>query len=539
MRTPAPRDLSRRRWLQMVPWAAAATNGACRHREARADLIFISPAEPETLDPALASDQASGRVITSIFEGLMRWTEAGEAVPGAAAAAPAISGDGLVFTFHLRPEARWSNGDPVTAPDFRDSWERLLNPNTGADYVALLHVVKNAKPYSEGKLTDFSQVGLRALDDLTFEVTLEHPAPYFTDLCALFTLCPVHLRSLRANGKDWARPGKLIGNGAYQLNEWRINYRLRLDRSESYWDRANVRLRTVEMRTINNPVTALNYFLTGAADLTLDKDGVPTTLVDKLGRAPYFHSGPMLASCFMRFNCAKDGPLKNPKIRQAFGLVLDRRKIVERVTKMGEPPAYSLTPPGCGGGYRPPQPRALHDLPLARQLLADAGYPEGRGFPLVTYLYPSRDVDVSLAIEVQAMWENALGVRILPQKQEWKVYLDSMRKLNYDIARSPWVGDYNDPNTFLDIFTSDNGNNRTGWKNAVYDELIRTAAREADRAKRFEIFREAEDLLIQREAVISPVYHYVGVQFYWPEKLGGVQSNLVDEHPFRCMFWKS
>jgi oligopeptide transport system substrate-binding protein len=293
------------------------------------------------------------------------------------------------------------------------------------------------------------------------------------------------------------------------------------------------------LRTITNAISALNYFLTGAADLTMDKDGVPTTLVDQLRGARYFHSAPMLASCFMRFNCQKDGPLTNPKVRQALGLVVDRQKIVDRVTKMGEPAAYSLTPPGCGGGYQPPQPAALVDISRARALLAEAGYPNGRGFPLVTYLYPSRDADISLAIEVQAMWEAALGIKVLPQKQEWKVYLDSMRKLEYDICRSSWVGDYNDPNTFLELFSSDNGNNRTGWKNQLYDQLIHAAGHEANRAKRFQIFREAEEMLIHREAVISPVYHYVGIQFYYPDKLGGVQGNLVDEHPFRCMYWKT
>jgi oligopeptide transport system substrate-binding protein len=513
--------------------------GACSGEEPRADLIFISPSEPETIDPARASDQASGRVITALFEGLMRWDESGRSVPGVAVAPPEVSADGLVYTFRLRGDARWSNGESVTARDFFDSWERLLNPATAADYVSLLHVVKNAKSYSEGALKDFSQVGLKVRDPRTFEVTLEHPAPYFSDLCAMFTLCPVHRESIDRHGKHWAAPENLVNNGPFRLRERRINHRLRLERSESYRERDAVKMRTVELRTINNAVSALNYFLTGAADLTMDKDGVPVSLVDSLRRAPYFHSGPMLAGCFMRFNCSRPGPFQDPRVRRAFGLVIDRQRIVERVTRMGEPPAFSLTPPGCGGGYEPPRPPALIDIPHARELLAEAGFPGGRGFPLVNYLYPNRDVDVSLAIEVQSMWEDALGVKILPQKQEWKVYLDSMRKIEYDICRSSWVGDYNDPNTFLELFTSDNGNNRTGWGNAAYDELIRSAGHEADAARRFAIFGRAEEMLIQREAVVAPVYHYVGVQFYWPEKLGGVASNLVDEHPFRCMFWKS
>lgn len=271
----------------------------------------------------------------------------------------------------------------------------------------------------------------------------------------------------------------------------------------------------------------------------MDKNGVPSTLVESLSHQPYFHVGPMLGSGFLRFNCSNPAsPFADPRVRRAFGLAIDRDRIVKRATRTGEPAAFSLTPPGCGGTYQPPRPEPLYDIELARRLLAEAGFHGGRNFPLVRYLHPLLDTDLAIAIELQMQWENALGVKILPQKQEWKVYLDSMRKLNYDIVRSSWVGDYNDPNTFLDLFVSDSGNNRTGWKNATYDELIAAAGREVDREKRLDIFHQAEALLITQEAVISPVYHYVSVQFYRPDELGGVESNLVDEHPFRCMWWK-
>ncbi len=530
--------MNRRQWLATVPPAAALTLAGCGRLEERADLVFINPSEPETLDPAQASDQSSGRVITSIYEGLMRWDEAGQAIPGVAEAPPEVSGDGLRYTFRLRGDARWSNGEPVTARDFVDSWERVLNPKTAADYVTLLHLIRNAKPYSEGKLADFAQVGVSAPDERTLVVTLEQPAPYFTDLCAFTTYCPVHIRSLAAAGADAWEPGRIVGNGPYRLAEWRLNYRVVLEKSPTYWERDAVAMERVELRTVTNAVSALNYFVTGTADLAMDKNGVPASLVDSLRRQPYFHSGPMLASGFMRFNCAvADGPFADPRVRRAFGLCIDRQRLVERVTRMGEPAAFSLVPPGCGAGYEPPRPEPLYDIAEARQLMAAAGYPGGKGFPLVRYLFPTLETDMAMAVELQVMWESALGVKILPQKQEWKVYLDTMRSINYDIARSSWVGDYNDPSTFLELFIGDNGNNRTGWRSPEYDAWIAEAAAEVDPARRYSLFQQAERWLIQTHAVIAPVWHYVGVQFYWPDKLAGVRTNLLDEHPFRCLRW--
>jgi oligopeptide transport system substrate-binding protein len=243
-----------------------------------------------------------------------------------------------------------------------------------------------------------------------------------------------------------------------------------------------------------------------------------------------------LGSWFIRINITRP-PFDDARVRQAFALAVDKRRIIEKITQLGEPVAQGIVPPGAGQDYQPPPGLDL-DVPRARDLLAAAGFPDGRGFPRVEYLYIPLPIERSIAIELQSMWQQALGVTVNLTKQEQKVWLKSMRELDYHLCRSSWVGDYNDPSTFMDLFTSTNGQNRTGFKSTAYDAHISAAAAEANTAKRNGIFQQAESLLIRTEAAVIPVYHYVGVQFYHHERLKGVQANLIDDHPFRCMSWK-
>lgn len=506
----------------------------CGKPHERADLVFINSAEIETLDPALITDQVSMRLGESLFEGLCRLNDQGKAEPGMAERWD-VSEDKKRYTFHLRAAIRWSNGDPVTAQDFVRSWERVLNPATAADYAPQLYPLLNAKAYNDSKITDFSQVGVRALDDRTLECTLENPIPYWIDLCAFMTLVPVHMPTLEKHGGSWIKPGRLVGNGPYLLEDWRIDDHIRLRKNPDYWDAANVRMKTVDVLPITEANTAMNYFLTGQADLMMDKGMVPVSLVPKLKQQEYFHTGPFLGTWFIRANVTK-APFNDPRVRLAFSLAVDRKRIVEKITQLGEQTAMSFTPPGAGKNYQPPAGPEFNPQ-RARELLAEAGFPEGKGFPRVEYLYLPLPIERNIAVELQDMWRENLGVTVSLTKQEQKIWLSSMRELSYDLCRSSWVGDYNDPNTFLECFTIGNGNNRTGWKNPRYDELIASAAREADVVKRHVLFQEAEKILVSEEAPIFPVYHYVGVQFR-REKLAGVQANLIDDHPFRCMYWK-
>ena len=522
--------------LRLLPILAFLALCGCGRLPDRAELVFINGAEPELLDPAVVTAQATGRITYALFEGLVSYDARGVAQPGVAERWE-ISPDGLRYTFHLRPNATWSNGDPLTAEDFFYSWKRILLPETAAEYAYQLHYVRGAKDFNEGKTKDFSKVGLRVIDPATFEVTLENPTAFFLDLCAFSTLLPVH-RATVEQYSDWSsNPAHFMGNGPFLLREWRPFDRVRLAKNPRYWNAASVAMQSVDILPATRPNTAFNFYATGIADLMMDKGLAPTALLGELKKRPDFHAAPFLGNYFMRFN-VKRKPFDDPRVRKAFALVVDKDYLVERITRAGERPATSFVPPGAGAGYEPP-PGYARDTAQAKRLLAAAGFPDGQGFPVVYYLYRAdSDLDQDIAVELQSMFRRELGVNVQLARQEWTVLLNSQTTLDFDFSRSSWVGDYNDPNTFLDMFVTGGGNNNTGWSNKHYDELIAAAGRENDRDKRFAIFREAEKLLVSDEMPICPLYYYVGIQFYDPERLGGIEANLLDEHPIKAMYWK-
>ncbi|MGA3170163.1 MAG: peptide ABC transporter substrate-binding protein [Chthoniobacteraceae bacterium] len=514
--------------------AALAGFAGCQRVMDRADFVFLNGAEPETLDPALIVGQPEGRIAGALFEGLTNFDVNGHVTPGVAEKWD-ISPDGRVYTFHLRKDARWSNGDPVTARDFYDSWHRTLAPDTAAEYAYQLYYIHNGEPFNEGKITDFSQVGAQVFDDHTLRVTLDNPTPFFLDLCATTPLYPVPMATVQKWGDDWIKPGHLVGNGAYRLAEWRINDRIRLVKNPYYWDAAHVAFKTIDALPIIRATTAVNFYFAGQADLILDKGLIPPALVDDLRKLPDFHSAAYLGDYFLRFNTTR-APFKDPRVRRAFAMAIDKRLIVDKITRAGEQPASSIVPPGCAG-YQPP-PGLDYNPGEARRLLAQAGYPGGKGFPLVTYLYKEGELDEAIAVELQNMFQQQLGINVALQRQEWKVYLNSLNSLDYDLARSTWIGDYDDPNTFLGMFITGNGNNDCGFANPKYDQFIANAAAQVDQRKRFDLFRQAEHLLISQEAPVCPLYFYVGIQFYNGNRLGGITTNLLDEHPLQLMYWK-
>lgn len=507
---------------------------SCDSSGSRADLVILNGAEPESIDPAVITGQLDGRVAYALFDGLVHFDRHGVPQP-AIAQSWDISPDAKIYTFRLRANAKWSNNEPVTANDFVESWKRTLLPETAAEYAYVMYHIKNAEAFNEGKIKDFSLVGVHALDAQTLRVELEDPTPYFLDLLAYVPYLPVYIPSVKQFGDDWIKPAHLVNNGPFLMQEWRLNYRIRLRKNPNYWDAQNVHLQTVDLLPIENAISAYNFYASKVADLILDKGLTPPSLIPELRRRPDFHAAPFLGDYFIRFNVTRK-IFGDARVRQAFAMAIDRERIVQKITQAGEPPAYSFTPPGTAG-YQPPN--MFHfDPERARKLLADAGYPEGRGFPTVTYLYDNKKLNEDIAIEIQSMLGQELGVHVELQKQEWKVYLNSMNRRDYDFCRSSWIGDYNDPNTFLDCFVTNGGNNRTGWSNQKYDQLIEAASKEADQQKRFDYFRQAEDILLNQATPICPLYFYMGIQIYDNAKLGGIEANLLDEHPFREMYRK-
>ena len=467
------------------------------------------------------------RVVLSLFEGLTRFNPVTADPDPAIAERWDISSDKRTYTFYLRTNAAWSTGEPITAEDFVFSWTRALDPKTACDYANQLFYIRSGEEFNTGKLTDSRQLGIKALDPHTLQVQLNSPTPFFLELCAIHALAAVPKRFIEQHGDGWLRQPGFPCSGAYALGFQRVSDRIRIRKNPHYWDAANVALDTVDFVTCTSPTTAMNLYKTGYADIIWDKLLVPNDLMDVLTQGADWHPFDFLATEFVRFNITL-GPFTNLLVRKAFALAIDRKRLLERITTGGERATSHLTPNSIPG-YQPPE-GLNYDPDLARRLLEQAGFPGGKNFPTVQYLFNTTPINERFAVELQAMWRDELGVNVELRQAEWKVYLDLQSKIQYEISRSSWVGDYKDPNTFLELFTSNNGNNRTGWTNGVYDELIARANRETDLKAREGIFQQAEALLLREGVPILPIYIYRGHLFFDPNKWEGLHGNPVDEH---------
>jgi oligopeptide transport system substrate-binding protein len=509
----------------------------CIRREPPADVTIINNVEPESLDPAIITGQADGRVVQGLFEGLTRLDPKTARPIPAMAESWEISPDGLTYTFHLRTNLVWSTGEPIRAADVVYSWIRVLNPATASDYAGQLFYLKNGEAFNAGKNKDPSLVGVHAIDPFTVRVELEHPTAFFLDLCAFQTLLVVPRQTIEKYGDRWLMTRPLPSSGPFELVAWRLNDKIRLKKNPHYWDAANTQSAIIDLLPVGSPNAALNLYTHGQADIVWDKDLVPTELVDALLQRPDFHTFNYLGTYFIRFNVTKR-PFDDPRVRKALALAIDRERIVKKITRAGEQPAFHLVPDGTAN-YSPSEGLG-YNPELARKLLAEAGYPGGKGFPHFEYMFNaaaggSAKIHENVAIELQQMWRDELGIQMDLRQLEWKVYLSAQSHLDFELSRSSWIGDYDDPQTFLGMFTSDDGNNRTGWKKPNYDALIEAANNEPDLVKRANIFQQAETLLVKDEAPIVPLFFYVGINYFDTNKIQGIYQNILDVHPLQAI----
>ena len=531
----ARRIFSRARFAFCV--VASVWLSACARHEPSADITILNGAEPQSLDPALLTGQADMRVAQGLFEGLTRFDpKTGRAIPGLAERWE-ISPDGCTYTFHLRTNLVWSTGEPITADDVVYSWIRALNPATASEYAGQLFFLKDAEDFTDGKIKEAALVGVHAPDPLTVRVELNHPTPFFPDICALPVTCVVPRRTIEKSGDRWLMAKPLPVSGPYELVCWRLNDKVRLRKNPRYWDAANTQSDVIDILPVGSANAALSFYERGEADIVWDAALIPAGLLDVLLQRPDFHTFICLDTYFFRFNVTRK-PFDDPRVRQALAMAVDKERIVKKITQGGERPASHLVPDGTAN-YTSPEGLG-YDPARARKLLAEAGYPGGRGFPRFQYLFNASagggsKIHEKIAVELQQMWRDELGIQMDLRQMEWTAYLNAQSHLDYDLSRSGWVADYNDANTFLGLFTSNDGNNRTGWKNAHYDELIRQANQEPDLKAREKLFQQAETILVRDEVPIVPIYFYVGINYYDTNKIQGIYPNVLDNHPLQAI----
>jgi oligopeptide transport system substrate-binding protein len=516
----------------LVACGQGESNVAAGNRDAV--LHFGNGTEPQTIDPHVMSGSPEVNIARALYEGLVTRNPLTLEMDPGVAERWEISGDGLVMTFHLNPAARWSNGDPVTAEDFVWSLRRSLHPDMGNQLAYTLYPISGARAFATGEVDDPAALGVRALDERTLQITLEHPDPFFLGTLGTYPAYPVHRATIEAHGRAtdrftaWTRVENFVGNGPFTLAEWKMNRRLVVTRSETYWDAGNVALNAVVFHPIDNQVSEEKMFRVGqlhhSYQVPLSK--IPGYLA--LPDSPY-RQAPMQGTYYLMFNTLRP-PMDDPRVRQALALAIDRDKLVAAVLRDTEQPATALVPPGTPGYTSPDLLR--HDPEQARNLLAAAGYPDGRGWPGLEYLFNTSENHRKIAVAIQQMWKEELGIEVSLANQEWKVYLDTVNERNFTLARMGWIASNLDPASFLDTFTSESGINRTGFSHPRYDEImLRLAPATAEPEKRLALMHEAETLLMEALPIV-PLYTYNSKHLVQPG-VKGAQPNVLDIQNFK------
>lgn len=513
------------------------------------DLLTVaSEGEIHTLDPALISWHQDIRIAQSLYEGLTNNAyKTMQPEPGAAERWE-ITPDGKTYTFHLRQNALWSDGSPVTADDFITAWRRVLDPRTGSQYAYLLFAVTGAEAYNaelekaakekRAPTLTWDTVGIRSPDPHTLVVQLARPQTYFLELTAFPTLYPIHRPTLQRYALDPKDPGKglhnewvrnTIGNGPYRIKEWQFKRHFLMEKSPTYWAADKVGTKLVKIVSYEDQQTAFLQYRTGVVDLMTfipQNFGAELIALQMQGKEPDVHYQPVFGTYYFIFNVTRP-PLDDPRVRKALVMAIDKTAIVKDVTRLGQRPITTMVAPDSIPGYKSPA-GLPYDVAAARKLLAEAGYPDGKGLRTIEVLYNTGPiVHENVSQAMGQMWEKNLGVRINMKAVEGKTFSAMRQKEHsFDISRAGWYGDYRDPTTWLDLLRTGSTNNDGQFSNKQYDHLLDQAMNEADPAKRFQLLHDAEKIAVEDLAAIIPLYQYTEGYMYNEQKLTGVDFNV-------------
>ncbi len=535
------RQRPRRKWAQcvlvllgLVWFGLYGASVAAEELAAVQALHRGNGAEPQTLDPHKAEDVSSANILRDLYEGLVGEAPDGTLIPGAAERWQ-VNADGTEYTFYLRRNARWSNGDPVTAEDFVAGLRRAVDPLTASHYAQVLAPIRNAAAVIAGQEPP-TMLGARAVDAYTLQIELIAPTPYFLGLLTHSTTYPIHRPSLAQHGARFTRPGNLISNGAYRLSEWVVHSHIKLARNTHYWDNVHTTIDEVSYYPTEDSNGAFKRYRAGGLDWTgtvpLNQfRWIRENLADELQVAPY------LGTYFYGFNITRP-PFKDaPGLRHALSMVIDREILTGKITGAGEVPAYGWVPPGVAGyeaqGVNFSALTPAQRLAEARRLYAAAGYSRVR--PLEIELrYNTSENHKKVAVAIAAMWKQALGVKTRLVNEEWKVFLETRKqKVHTQVFRAGWIGDYNDPYTFAELFHSGHGRNDTGFVNVDYDRLLQKASLTTDAKTRMLLLEQAERILLAEHTIV-PIYFYVSKRLVKPY-IKGYAANILDHHHSKHM----
>ena len=489
--------------------------------------------EPQGIDPHIVTGVPEHHILISLCEGLTipnpNPTGSDGYIPGTAESW-SISDDGKEYIFKLNKNAKWSNGDPVTADDFVWSWKRILTASLGSQYPDMLYYLVGAYEYHNGEIDNFDEVGIKALDSHPLKVNLKTPTPFFIGLLSHYSTWPVHKETVLKHGDiddrngEWTRPGNFVCNGPFQLKTWELNNKIVVEKNPHYYDASMVRLNEIHYYPVSNVMTEDRMFRAGQLHLTssMPTQKCPIYIEEK---NPNLKIDPYMGTYFYRINTENE-TLSDVRLRKSLAYSIDRQLLVDKVTQCGQIPAYSFTPPGSNG-YQP-STEIPYDPVLAKQLLAEAGYSSDNPFPKLEILFNTNEGHRKVALAIQQMWQNELGIEVELVNQDWKVYLSREMVGDFQISRAGWIGDYEDPNTFLDLMRPNRGNNKTGWENMDFDALVEEANTINDQEKRYELLNEAEKILIDNMPII-PLYTYVRVYQLSPD-VKGFNPHILDHH---------